>query len=173
MPLRVLTIRHAIAADAPSPGAPDELRPLTDKGKGKMRDAAEGLAHVMGKDRPDAIVSSPLVRARQTAEIVADVLGLKDIENADALAAGAGAAAILRWLSRRRPAGQLLAIVGHEPDLSTFIGLAISGEPRSIIELKKGACCLIEFDSAVRTGAAQLVWAMQPGQLRKLAADDQ
>jgi phosphohistidine phosphatase len=172
MPLRVLVIRHAIAADAPSPGPPDELRPLTDKGKRKMRRAAEGLARVLGKDRPDTIATSPLVRARQTADIVADVLGVTQVEPADALAAGAGAAAILRWLSRRRPAGELLAIVGHEPDLSTFIGLAISGEPRSVIELKKGANCLIEFPSAVRAGAAQLRWALQPGQLRMLAGDD-
>ena len=169
MPLQVLIIRHAIAADAPSAGAADELRELTDKGRRKMRGAAAGLKRVLGRDLPDAIVTSPLLRAKQTAEIVADALDVKEVETADALAAGAGAASILRWLSRRRPAGECLAIVGHEPDLSRLIGLATSGEPRSTIELKKGAACLIEFPSAIRPGAAQLRWALAPAQLRKLS----
>src|SRR5205814_8993182 len=125
---------------------------------------AKGLREIAPKI--DVLASSPLVRARETAEIVANVMGLEGIAQETLLSPGSDTNALIAWL-RGHAAGATVAIVGHEPDLSAFAALAI-GAKETALELKKGACCLIEFKNAPAAGDGMLLWLLQPGQLRKL-----
>jgi phosphohistidine phosphatase len=164
----LLLIRHADAGDAAEfagSGRPDDERPLSDEGRRKMRQVARGLREVVPKIA--VLASSPLVRARETAEIVAAEFDGLETETAPALRPGEPPAALAQWLERRRPGG-VAAVVGHEPHLSETVGWLVTGTARSILELKKGAACLLSCDAAWGAGAAVLRWALAPGQLRAL-----
>ena len=104
--MRVYLVRHAEAA----PGHPDELRTLTRDGREQARALAERLA----RERPalDAVVSSPLVRARETAAAIAAALGL-EAEVDERLAPGATTEALRAAIAGR---GERVAVVGHQPD---------------------------------------------------------
>lgn len=162
----LLIIRHAIATerDAHS-GADDDARPLTDEGRKKMRRVAQGLRTIVPKIA--VLASSPLVRARETAEIVADAYGGLPVEAVPALRPATPPAALADWLNHRET-DEVVAVVGHEPHLSTTVGWLLSGTPRSLIELKKGAACVLAADQTWGPGTAILRWALSPGQLRAL-----
>jgi phosphohistidine phosphatase len=130
-----------------------------------MREVARGLKTQV--EGIDIVATSPLPRARETAEILANVFGSTDPENLDMLAPGVDAKAVLRWLGEQR-ATATVALVGHEPDLSRLAALLTLGSPSAAITMKKGAVCSIEFDGRPATGAGTLVFLMQPGQLRRL-----
>lgn len=168
--MRVLVVRHAIAEDrdafAPS-GRPDAERPLTGDGRRKMAEAALGLKRMV--DRLDLIATSPLVRARDTAAIVAHAFEGPKLVEEPSLAPGVGPAAVLEWL-RHRPRDAVVALVGHEPDLSELIGLLVAGEAGSAVELKKGAACLLDFAARPEAGNATIVWLLPPKALRSLGA---
>ncbi len=107
--MRLILVRHAKAAS----GEPDALRPLTDEGV----EVARALGAELGALRPDAVVSSPLLRARQTATPIAEVAGVElDLE--PRLSPGATPEDI-RTIAEGR--GELVVIVGHQPDLSTAV----------------------------------------------------
>ena len=129
-------LRHGIAVDPGSSGMPDDARALTEKGIKRMHQIAKGLLS-LDLDL-DAIATSPLVRARQTAEIVADALGLSDqLETSSVLSTGSDPATIERWLRSR--AESRLLLVGHNPTLSELVSLMVSVSRRSpICDLKKG-----------------------------------
>jgi phosphohistidine phosphatase len=164
-------LRHGIAVDPVSSGLPDDARPLTEKGIKRMRQIAIGLRAL---DLPlEAIVTSPLIRARETAEIVVDTLGLADrLEKSNVLATGSDPAAIERWLRNRAEAH--LMLVGHNPTLSDLVSLLVIGAKKSpICDLKKGGIAAL-----VRTpdssGLYELSWLAPPRLLRRLggAIDD-
>jgi phosphohistidine phosphatase len=166
----LLVIRHADAGDAAEfakTGRPDDERPLSDEGRKKMRQVTRGLRALV----PEIVVlaASPLVRAQQTAEIVAAEFGDAAIETVPALRPGQPPAALAQWLGRRRPDG-LAAVVGHEPHLGTTVGWLLTGSARSVLDLKKGAACLLSCEAGWSAGAAVLRWALTPGQLRGLGA---
>ena len=164
----LLVIRHADAGDAADfakTGRPDDERPLSDEGRRKMRQVTRGLRAIVPEIA--ALASSPLARAHQTAEIVAAEYDGSTIETVTALRPGEPPAALTQWIERRRP-DRLAAVVGHEPHLSTTVGWLVSGAARSILDLKKGAACLLSCDAAWGPGAAVLRWALTPGQLRAL-----
>jgi phosphohistidine phosphatase len=116
--MHLILVRHAKAAD----GAPDELRPLTSEGRAQARRLAEQL-HT-DEVRPDAIVTSPLLRARQTAEIIAEALGA-DVLQDERLSPGATAEDVTAAVSGR---GETVVAVGHQPDCSR-IAAALTGAP--------------------------------------------
>jgi phosphohistidine phosphatase len=131
-----------------------------------MRSGARGLAHVM--DHIDVLASSPLVRAQQTAEIVAGAYGALVVSTIDALKPGKPVKSVLRWL-QGQPADATIAVVGHEPQLSMLISYLLAGERKtSFVEVGKGSACLMEFEEAVRAGGATLRWMLKPSQLRDL-----
>lgn len=107
--MRLFIVRHAKAA----PGEPDELRPLTKGGRAAARDLGERLAG----EQPDAVVSSPLLRARETAEAIARASGL-ELETDDRLAPGADAAAVRAVVDCH---GETVVVVGHQPDCSEIV----------------------------------------------------
>ena len=116
--MRIFLVRHAEAA----PGDPDELRPLTEAGRAAARELGEKLA----AHNPDAVVSSPLLRARETAELIARAAGLEP-EPEEKLAPGADVTDLSAAVSGR---GDTIVVVGHQPDCSEIV-LALTGEERS------------------------------------------
>jgi phosphohistidine phosphatase SixA len=112
--MRLFLVRHAEAA----PGDPDELRPLTPAGRAAARDLGERLAG----EHPDAVVSSPLLRARETAEQIARVVGLTP-EADERLAPGATAEDVRAAVAGR---GETVVAIGHQPDCSAIL-LVLTG----------------------------------------------
>jgi phosphohistidine phosphatase len=172
-PMNLLVIRHAIAEDKDAfaaTGRGDDQRPLTEAGRAKMRRAAAGLRLVA--PRVMTLASSPLVRARETAEIVAPALEMARVEIVDALRPDRPFSAFLEWLRPRAvpndDADRTIAVVGHEPHLSGLVTWLMTASNESRIELKKGAACLLQFERTPSEGAATLRWALTPSQLRML-----
>ena len=166
--MKLLLIRHAIAEESEEfakTGKDDRLRPLTDEGRKKMKQAAKGLK-VICPDI-DLLATSPLTRAAQTGAIVDSVYGgLKEVE-IEELAPEATSNDFLRWLRKQKV--ETLAAVGHEPSLSLILSWLLTGTERRIFAFRKGGACLLEFPDEVAAGTATLLWALTPTQLRELA----
>jgi phosphohistidine phosphatase len=159
-------LRHGIAVPPGTPNIPDDERPLTSKGERRMRQIARGLRLLDLK--LDRIVTSPLPRARATAEIVAEELDAKDrLETADLLRAGTDAPAIQAWLRERTE--DRLMLVGHNPaltDLVTRLVLGAAGPQAQVCELKKGGIAALQPSSSPDRYA--LIWVATPRLLRRL-----
>src|ERR1043166_1455683 len=167
--MELLIIRHAIAGDRDAfalTGKSDELRPITQDGTRKMVRSAQGLRRLV--DHVDLLPTSPPVRARQTAQIVADEFGIKVQETTDVLSPDAKPKQFADWLAKHRKLG-VVAVVGHEPHLSTVASWLISGAEDSRIELGKGGACLLVIDERPHKGGARLQWLLTPKQLRQLS----
>lgn len=166
--MKLLVIRHAIAEDREEwafSGKPDAERPLTKEGREKMQRAARGLREVM--PRLDLLATSPLARALQTAEIVADEYGGMELTIVEELSPENAVDVLLPWL-RAHEADTTVAVVGHEPYLGFLVGWLLTGRHESFVEMKKGAACLLEFDDPPAAGNATMIWSMAPAQLRAL-----
>ena len=166
--MKLLVIRHAIAEEredwAPRP---DSARPLTARGEERMKRAATGLRHVVPELH--TLLTSPFARAAQTADIIADAYRGKPSARAlHQLAAGESVEQLVGALPQAG-ADDVVAVVGHEPDLSVLVGYLLAGQQRSLIELKKGGACMLHFEGAPRPGDGQMLWALTPRQLRDLA----
>lgn len=164
---RLLLIRHAIAeerGDFARTGRDDGERPLTDKGRARMRLAARGLRAQM--DGIDLLASSPLVRATQTATIVSREFDDCPIREVEVLATGP-ADAFLSWYLTVADSG-LVAVVGHEPYLGEWASWLLAGPSAGFFVFKKGGACLLEFPAGIEPGRAALRWHLAPAQLRAL-----
>lgn len=167
--LTLVLIRHAIAEDRTEfarTGQSDDERPLTDKGRRRMRKAAEGLRRVLPE--LDLLLSSPLVRARQTAEIVAAAYGGMQVGVLEAAASGDGDD--LLDALRDAPEGATVAVVGHEPTHGNWTSWLLAGRDADFVAYKKGEACAIGFESRLEPGTGQLLWKLRPKQLRALGA---
>jgi phosphohistidine phosphatase len=167
--MELLVIRHAIAEDRDEfakSDQPDDERPLTDAGRRKMKNAARGLRKIVGNI--DHLATSPLVRAVQTAEIISDAFDIGPAEVIPHLAPDARPEDFGRWISVHADKG-VVAIVGHEPNLSSLVSWLIAGSGSSRIEMKKGGACLVSFDDDVDAHKGSLSWLMTPRILRELA----
>lgn len=166
--MKLLIIRHAIAGtreEFARTGKDDAQRPLTRDGRRRMRRVAKGLHKLVPEI--SVIGSSPLVRAAQTAEIVASRYeGLNFVQIA-ALSPRKPNPVLLNWITQQGP-DSTVALVGHEPHLGTFVSWMLTGLQESFIELKKGGACLLEVEGEIRAGRAKLVWLLKPSQIRKL-----
>jgi phosphohistidine phosphatase len=161
-------LRHGIAAERGTPGfKTDADRPLTPKGRRQLRQIAAAMQNL--ELHFDLIVSSPFLRARQTAEIVARTLKLKKrLASSDELTPDGDSKALIRQLNEPGPAPDNVLLVGHEPNLSRLVALLISGEPATTIDLKKGGLCRLETD-ALRAGrCAALSWLLTPKQMKMM-----
>ena len=161
-------MRHGIAVTRGSAGFSDDTkRPLTPEGKKKMQEITRGLAQ-MGFD-VDWIVTSPLVRAAETAEIVAESLdGNVPVDFCDALRPGGSPEALIQFLAKHANRKRVL-VVGHEPDLSELAARLMGAGRHANLAFKKGGCCLITFDEFPPKSSGQLVWWLTPRLLRKMA----
>lgn len=160
MSVRVHLLRHAHAGDAFAWASDDDLRPLTKKGRGQCERLGAFLdAHGV---RPDVIVSSPKVRAQQTAEIVATTLGMS-VKTDTRLGDDFGKSELwelLDELGAREP-----MLVGHDPDFSTLLGYLIDAAG---VSMKKGALATVDLGTKLSDGDGELRWLLPP----ELLAED-
>ena len=161
--MQLLIIRHAIAVDRGAPGIPDEERPLTPEGEEKFREVAKGLARIV--DRPAALLTSPLLRAKQTAAIAAAAWGRIEPEDTPALASGSFEA--LAAVLDRHPGDATMALVGHEPHVSALLGRLLGSRHDDRLAFKKGGAALVEVAGRL-AGGGRLVWFLPPKVLRRL-----
>jgi phosphohistidine phosphatase len=164
--MEVFLVRHAIAHERNARRWPDDaLRPLTPAGAGKFRKAARGLARLLPEQV--ALLTSPYVRARATAAILARVLKRDDVVDCSALGADQLAREAFELLRSRRD--DAVVLVGHEPYLGEFMSAALT-ETSGLVssEFRKGGAALLEFPGQVRPGKAVLKWFMPPRVLRSL-----
>jgi phosphohistidine phosphatase len=164
--VNVLVIRHGPAGDPDAwkaEGRDDRLRPLTPDGKKDMREAAFGLATL--QQHVDVVAASPLVRAVQTAEIIASQYECK-VVTVDLLTPDEDPARTLEWIATQ-PADWTVALVGHEPHLSALVSYMLAGKHTAVVELKKGGACLLEVTS-VSPGSSTLKWLLTRRELVRL-----
>ena len=165
--MNIYLLRHGIAVSAEET-APDGERPLTAKGIKRMRMGARGLRR-LGLDF-DAILTSPLARARQTADIVAAALGLESrLTVVEALQPNCSVEELLASLSDYQDRKHLL-LVGHEPLLSGTAAFLVTGKKTVALEiaLKKGGLCHVQIDSLPPGNPGTLRALLAPKQLRLL-----
>jgi phosphohistidine phosphatase len=162
----LLIVRHAIAFERDHHRWRDDAaRPLSPTGVKRARNAAAGLKVFC--EAPDRLVTSPLLRAIQTAQILTKDAGWPRAEEAPELSPGEPAVDVLRLLSKDRV--KRVAIVGHQPDLSALLGLCLIGEGRPVaIDIKKSAVACVSFGGSPRAGRATLQWLATPRMLRGL-----
>ena len=161
-------MRHGIAVMRGATTMIDDAkRPLTPEGKQKMRDIASGL--VRAGFEPDWIVSSPLVRAVESAEIVEEALSSKPpLDFCDALRPGGDPEELVTFLAKRSNRRRVL-VVGHEPDLGELAARLIGAGRNANMPFKKGGCCLITFSVFPPKSPGRLVWWLTPRVMRKMA----
>jgi phosphohistidine phosphatase len=161
--MRLLIVRHAIAVARGTPGIPDAERPLTPRGVKRFESAAAGLARVL--PRPDAVLTSPWTRARQTAKILARSWGRLAPENTPALAGG-GFEALARVLAGYRKQA-CVALVGHEPWLSELLARLLASPHDERLEFKKGGVAVVDVPGRLEDGG-RLVAYLPPALMRRL-----
>ena len=163
--MKVFLVRHAVAHERNRARWPnDALRPLTPAGKRKFRKAAGGLAGLLPKSA--ALLTSPFVRARDTAAILARELGREKIIECPELAAGEPAHEVFELLKARKD--EAVILVGHEPNLSILLSACLKEHARLKIDFKKGGAACVEFTSRIEPGRACLLWMLPPRVLRAL-----
>ncbi len=162
-------LRHAIAEAAPNPpSGGDSRRRLTAEGAEKMQRAAKGIKAL--ELSFDLILSSPYARAKETAEIVAEVLRTpRRLETSALLQPDGNLKEFVEELKRKHGEKKSILLVGHEPGLSRLISTLTSGATQTSIEFKKGALCKLGAESLEYGRCATLEWLLTNRQLRRLA----
>ncbi len=165
----LLIVRHAIAFERdPHRWRDDGARPLTPEGKRRAQKAAAGLKRFTKP--PDRLLTSPLVRARQTAQILTEVAGWPLAEEAFELSPEEAPQALLTLLGKDR--SPLVAVVGHQPGLGHLLSACLLEQSRNLpIDLKKNAVACLSFPGAARAGRGALKWLATPRLLRALRSD--
>lgn len=158
--MNLYLIRHAIAEEE-SPSGEDSQRVLTEKGAKKMRQIARGLK-TLGVEF-DVILTSPYLRAEQTANILADVFKMKKkVHLSENLVPMGDPDLLLAEINEKYPVNSL-AMVGHEPYLSTFVSLLTADGSPVEMTFKKGGVCHLSTDDLHHTRNATLEWLLTPG----------
>jgi len=168
--MQVYLLRHAIAETRDPERFPvDADRPLTREGKTRMTRAARGM-RALGL-RFDLVLTSPLLRARQTARIVVPMFRPRPpLRALRPLSPGGGTGGVFAALEPV-PADAAVLLVGHEPDLARLAG-AMTLEPRADmpVEFKKGGLCRIDFEGPPKPGRGRLAFLLTPKILRRIAS---
>jgi phosphohistidine phosphatase len=161
-------MRHGISVSRGTTAFPsDDERPLTPEGKRKMKEIGRGLARLCFK--PDWVISSPLIRARQTAVLVAEILSPNvPLDCSDALRPRGSLDSLLELLGTH-PERRRTIVVGHETDLSQMAASLIGASRHAHLGLKKGGCCLIRFEHNPPQPPGELIWWLTPRILREAA----
>ena len=163
--MNLYLLRHGIAVEPGTPGYErDSERPLIPKGERRLQSAAAAMAKL--ELSFDLILSSPFVRSRQTAEIVAGELGLKKrVEFYDGLVPGGNPKVLIHALNELKPEPENVLLVGHEPYLSKLIALLTAGSTNMEIDLKKGSLCKLEAETLRYGRCATIVCLLAPRHL--------
>ncbi len=160
-------VRHAIAVPRGTSGIKDDERALTEEGIEKMVRASKGLVSL--GYIPEIILSSPLIRARQTAEILVKTFGKGvELEIIPALAPSGSRQKLYGEIGMRAKKHQSLMLVGHQPSLGEIAGEIAWGSAEHHVDFKKGGACAIELESVQGTPKGTMVSLLTPSILRKL-----
>lgn len=158
--MQVYILRHGIAEDG-KPGTPDSDRALTQEGRRKLRDVLKLAAEA--KVKPDLILSSPLKRALQTAEIAQEMLGApEDPTESRTLLPGASPEEVWAEIRAHQGAVTSLLLVGHNPQFA-HLAAYLLGTPNAHVEFKKGAMMRIDFDHLGLKPQGTLRWYLTAG----------
>jgi len=163
--MNLYLLRHGIAVEHGAPGyGQDADRPLTDKGERKLWRITEAM-RVMELSF-DLILASPYLRARRTAEIVAEAFkAKKKLELCNALAADGDMLELIHYLNQLSPRPENVLVVGHEPYLGVLATLLITGDSCSAVEFKKGGLCKLMIQRLRPGRCATLEWLLTPRQM--------
>ncbi len=162
--MKVLLVRHAIAVDRETPGLSDHLRPLTEEGANKFRKSARAISSLV---TADAVLTSPLLRAKQTAEILARHWPGLILQENEAL--GNGSRESFEAALARLPKDSTVVAVGHEPHVSEWTAEWLGAANTGAFAFKKGGVALIEFDGAAAEDEGRLVFFLAPKALKDLS----
>ena len=161
--MELYILRHAIAADRGTVEN-DFDRPLTTEGEQKLRRVVKAMRN-LGLSF-DLVLSSPYVRARQTAEIAAAAFAAgKSLALWESLGADGNPREFIAELRTLQPPPASVLLVGHEPFLSTLVGLLVSGAARSVVTLKKAGLCKLNVETLKVGRCASLEWLLSPRQM--------
>lgn len=164
--MNIYVLRHGVAEERDIRKYPDDLkRPLTRRGRRKLARQVKGMNSI--KLAPDLIITSPLVRAVQTAKAVQRGLNAPTrLITSAALVPSAHPSLLLDELAASHSSAGGVMVVGHEPHLSSLISFALTGSISPIIRLKKGALCNLKL---LPSGSARLIWALTPKHMAAMA----
>ena len=163
--MHLLVFRHGIAEDVATDGT-DFSRQLTEEGIERTKRAAAGLKKIA--PIPDVILTSPKIRALQTAEIAGEVFDREPVVTS--VLADESVTGVIRMLRQRQE--EVVMIVGHEPTLSGVIEtLCVESRPHPFVRMKKAGCALVSVELNPRGIGSwgMLEWLLSPKALRKLA----
>ena len=166
--MNLYIVRHAIAIPRGTPGYDDDSqRPLTDAGRKKMKKIVDGLRQL--DLELDAIVSSPYVRARDTAMILAKEFNMKNkVSLSDSLIPPGNFESLINEI-REKYDVENLALVGHEPMLSSLVSWLSTGNTAMKVVLKKGGVAYLSSDNLYEQGRATLQWLLTPALIVELS----
>jgi phosphohistidine phosphatase len=163
-PYELYLMRHGIAEERGDAWPDDSKRPLTAEGTSRLRKSARGLVRLGVAF--DVILTSPLVRARQTADVVASVYDPRPhVVIAESLVPGGAYHALLTELEKQARRTRI-ALVGHEPGIGE-LAARLAGS-RHALEFKKGALCRIDVEVLPPAGPGTLRWLLTPRIMRNL-----
>lgn len=165
----IILFRHGIAEEhesAAEAGREDAERRLTQEGRARTKEAAMGLLSLV--PQLDLALTSPYIRARDTAALLAKRFPEASLEETDALRPGSDAVAVLGRVAAT-PEASTVALVGHEPDLGMIGSWLMTGERAYMLEVKKASAILLRCEGAPEPGEFELVWSLPPRVLRAMA----
>ncbi|HLP76123.1 MAG TPA: phosphohistidine phosphatase SixA [Candidatus Paceibacterota bacterium] len=157
--MKLYILRHGEAAEHGDPRFKENERPLTPKGIQRIKQLAHSLREM--EISFDKILSSPLVRAKQTADIVARGM-TKPVDTTDALTPSGSMKNLIEQVAMIRPVPRGVLLVGHEPYLSGLVSFLCLGTADLPVKLKKGALCRLEVEHLICGKCATLEWLAQP-----------
>jgi phosphohistidine phosphatase len=164
--MRLYLVRHGIAITTDRAGMADDERPLAQEGIEKLNQSVPGLRSL--GCTPEIILSSPLPRARQTAEILAGALEVTAaLEICPSLAPPVRREHVYKEI-RRHGERATLMLVGHQPSLGEIAAEIAWGTPHNYIELKKGGICALDFEFIGGMPKGTLLWLLTPALLRSI-----
>ena len=161
----ICMVRHGIAGERGPAWPDDRMRPLTRRGIERWATGARGLISVF---QPQVVLTSPMIRARQTAEILAIAGGGLAIVEVESLA-NDDVIAVARDV--RATGSDAVVVVGHEPWLSALLAWAIAPGGGVYVDFKKAAAGLVSFEGAAEAGTGTLKWFLSPAVLRLLGGN--
>jgi phosphohistidine phosphatase len=163
--LELYLIRHGLAAERGEEFPDDSKRPLTSEGIARLKKEAKALDALDVSF--DQILASPLVRAKQTADVFAETMkGKPPIATTDALTPAGSPAAVIQELGKHMRKARI-ALVGHEPNMGELAAHLIGA--KTALPFKKGAIARIDFSILPPKGKGELIWFLPPRVLRKLS----
>jgi len=156
--MEIYVVRHGIAVSGEEKG-PDAFRPLTSKGRRRFRRTARTFARLGRK--LDLVLTSPLVRAVQTAEILVGAVKDAEVAVLEELDGRSGIERLIEAVAHRADDLRSIALVGHQPQLSRLVAV-LTTIPDDQVQMSKGAIIRLDVEDALAPASAKLRWTLNP-----------